>query len=204
MQRTPVIISVFILVAWVAASWFLLTSAGLGLTNAELVENLILLATAAGAFVSTTFVVWSYVQTHSAFVLSQKPALLLFVNNLKVQRSPANPEIVHMTQVAYRNTTLNSFYDLTLKLSVTVSNRTIDLSDLFTPRMYMAGRDERQRQFVTVDELSSRGLDLNAVAERGNEAILSLRYEFTFLGHVEVITVQYYKWERDKQLWSLR
>lgn len=87
---------------------------------------------------------------------------------------------------------------------MTIANRTVDLSDVFTPRMYMAGRDQRQRQFVTTDELVSRGLELNGMTERGNEAVLSLSYMFTFLGCPEIVEVQEYKWERDKQLWSVR
>ena len=73
---------------------------------------------------------------------------------------------VHVTQIAYQNITSNSFYDLTIGLSVTIANRTIDLSDLFTARMYMAGRDQRLRNFVTMDELGPRGLDLNALTEK--------------------------------------
>ncbi len=204
MQRVPVTISVLILVAWGATSWFLFSSDQIELTKAQLVEYLILLAATSGAFISATFVVWSYLQTNQAFVLSQKPALLLFVNNLKLPRSLTNQEVVHVTQVAYHNTTGNSFYDLTIRLAVTIANRTVDLSDLFTPHMYMAGRDQRQRQFVTTDELGPRGLDLNAMTERGNEAILSLSYAFTFLGRSEVVRVQDYRWERDKQCWSVR
>ncbi len=204
MQRVPVTISVLILIAWGVTSWYLVSPNQLGLTSAQRVEYLILLATAAGAFISATFIVWSYLQTNQAFVLSQKPALLLFVNNLKLPRSQTNPEVVHVTQVAYHNITANSFYDLTIQLSVTIANRTVDLSDLFTPRMYMAGRDQRQRQFVTMDELGPRGMDLNAMTERGNEAVLSLRYTFMFLRRPEVVQVQEYKWERDKQCWSVR
>jgi hypothetical protein len=131
MQRVPVTISVLIIIAWDATSWFLISSSQVGLTGAQLVEYLILLATAAGAFVSATFVVWSYLQTNQAFALSQKPALLLVVNNLKLARSTTNQEIVHRTQVIYRNTTQNSFYDLTIQLDVTVANRSVDLSDSF-------------------------------------------------------------------------
>lgn len=204
MHRVPITISVLILLAWGGTSWYLASSTQLGLTNAQRVEYLILLATAAGAFISATFVVWSYLQVNEAFALSQKPALLLFVSNSTRTRSTTNQEVVHVTQIAYQNTTSNSFYDLTIGLSVTIANRTIDLSDLFTVRMYMAGRDQRLRLFVTMDELGPRGLDLNALTEKGNEAVLSLQYSFTFLRNPEVVRVQEYKWERDKQLWSVR
>jgi hypothetical protein len=203
MHRVPITLSVLILVGLGAASWFLISS-DLGLTKAQLVERLIQLAATAGAFISATFVVWSYLQTNQAFALSQKPALLLFVTNQKVPRSLTNQEVVHVTLIGYHNTTGNSFYDLTIRPAVTIANRTVDLNDLFTPRMYMAGRDQRQRQFVTMDELGSRGLDLNGMTERGNEAILSLSYVFTFLGRSETVRVQEYKWERDKQVWSVR
>lgn len=70
MHRVPVTISVFILVAWAATGVFLICSEQIGLTKPQLVEALIELAAVAGALVSATFVVWSYIQTNKAFALS--------------------------------------------------------------------------------------------------------------------------------------
>jgi len=204
MVRTPIIITIVLIVLATIFSIWLINSDSLKLTDAEVISNLILVSASLGAFISATFVIWSYIHTNAAFILSQKPALLLFINNLNVKRTDDDPEIVHMTQVIYRNTTNNTFYDLTIKVVLQIANRTIDLSDLFTEKMYMAGYDERQRQEVTVDILNERGVNLLEQASNGHEALLTLSYQFTFNNNLENIEVQKYRWETDKGLWSVK
>lgn len=204
MVRTPIIITIALIILSAMFSIWLTNTDFLKLTDAEIVSNLILISASVGAFISATFVIWSYLHTNEAFILSQKPALLIFIKNLNVKRSDDNPEIVHMTQISYKNTTNNTFYDLTIKVIVKIANRTIDLSDLFTEKMYMAGYDERQRQFITVDILNERGVNLLDLTNNGHEALLTLSYQFNFNNKLENIEVQKYRWETDKRVWSLK
>jgi len=132
MVRTPITITVILILLAVSFSIWLLNTECFILSDADIISNLILISTSLGAFISATFVIWSYIHTNEAFILSQKPALLLYVNNLKVKRSDNNLESLHMTQIAYKNTTNNTFYDLTIKVILNIASRTLDLSDLFT------------------------------------------------------------------------
>ena len=204
MVRTPIAITIILISLAVSFSIWLLNTECFTLSDTDIISNLILIFASLGAFISATFVIWSYIHTNAAFILSQKPALLLFVNNLNVKRSEDNPELVHMTQITYKNTTNNTFYDLTVKVILNIANRTLDLSDLFTENMYMAGFDQRKRQFVTVDVLGERGVNLFELTGNGHEALLTLSYQFTFNGSLEKFEVQKYRWETDKGLWSLK
>lgn len=204
---TPVIVTISLILVGLASTIFLLQQGiELGLNAADIASNIIQIWICVGAFISTVFVVFSYIQTNRVFVLSQMPHLLLFVNELDVARSQDNKELVHMTVINYVNNSNNPFYDLSLFIKITTQSTIVDLSDLFAKTMYMAAHDSRQRNFVTIDELKRRGFDLTAVVAQNQQIILTLAYKFTFNNAIEEIKVQEYFWDtsRDKPHWTIK
>ena len=206
-NRIPFVITILLVVLGLASTVFLLhRRIGLGLSMADIVSNIIQIWICVGAFVSVAYVISSYIYTNAAFILSQKPHLLLFVGEREVQRSQENKELVHVTVINYKNNSDNPFYDLSLSIKISTPNTTVDLSDLFTRNMYMTAGDSRERNFVTIDELRKRGFDLNSAAEQNQLIILSLAYEFTFNKEVEKVKVQEYFWDKskDKSHWTIK
>jgi len=192
-NRIPFFLTIFLVVLGLASTIFLLHKGiGLGLGIADIISNIIQIWICVGAFISVAYVISSYIQTNRAFILSQKPYLLLYVAEREVQRSEKNKEIVHVTGINYKNNSANPFYDLSLSIKISTPNTTVDLSDLFTRNMYMTAGDSRERSFITVDELKKRGFDLNAAIEQNQIIILSLAYEFTFNKRLETVNVQEY------------
>jgi hypothetical protein len=139
--------------------------------------------------------------TSQAFILSQKPHLLLVAVDQYVDKEN---EKVHFTRIHYANKSTNPFYDLTIKIKVSTPNTTVDLSNLFAKNMYMAAHDARDRNFETKYELRKRGFDIDAAATSGQDIMLSLGYNYSFGRTLERIEVQDYIWESTKQKWSIR
>lgn len=203
----PFIITILLVVIGVVSTVFLFQRGVVwGLSKADIVSNVIQIWICVGAFVSAAYVISSYMHTNRAFILSQKPHLLLFVSQKELPRSQDDNEMVHMTFINYVNNSDNPFYDLSLSVKVSTPNTTVNLDDLFTQNMYMAARDSRERNFATVDELKKRGFDLNSAAEQNQEIVLSLAYKFTFNKKVEEIKVQEYIWDtsKAKPFWIIR
>ena len=206
-NRIPFFIAILLLVLGVISTIILFQRGiGLGLSVADVVSNCIQIWICVGAFISAAYVISSYMHTNMAFALSQKPHLLLQVGDQEVQRSQENNEMVHMTVISYQNKSDNPFYDLCLSIKVSAPNTTVDLSDLFTPKMYMAARDSRTRKFSTIDELRKRDFNLNSAVEQSQQIILSLAYEFEFNKKVEKVKVQEYFWDTGgaKPHWTIR
>ena len=79
---------------------------------------------------------------------------------------------------------------------------TSDLSNLFSPNMYMAVHDSRTRHFPTEKELLDKGFNLDAVVSADQTVTLSLEYTFSFTRKKECIKVQEYIWENDN--WTIK
>lgn len=203
MYRLPIIISALLIIAAVVISSYLLKSPQLALNDAQLVSSLITLFACLGALISATFVVYSYLQTNSIFLLGQRPSLLVQIVSEHLQASPQAQSPVPFTFIHYTNTTLNEFNDLTISLKLKLSNREVDLSDLFKPRMFMAGHDKRHRRFETLAFLSSRGIDINEETASGNQVTLFPSYTFTFNNKLEERKGPEYKWNSGIQHWEL-
>lgn len=206
-NRIPFMITIFLVVLGVVSTILLFQwGIDLGLNMADIVSNFIQIWICVGAFVSVAYVISSYMHTNTAFILSQKPYLLLFLGEQEGQSSQENKQMVHMTVINYANNSVNPFYDLSLSIIVSTPNTIVDLSDLFTQKMYMAAHDSRQRNFVTIEELKKRGFNLNSAAEQNQQIILSLAYEFTFNKKREKVKVQEYFWDtsRYKPHWTIK
>ena len=206
-NRIPFIITILLTVVGLASTIFLCQQgANLGMGMADIVSNSIQIWICVGAFVSVAYVISSYLHTNTAFILSQKPHLLFFVSQQENQRSEDNAEMVHKTVINYQNKSGNPFYDLSLLIKLSTPNTIVDLGDLFTKNMYMAGHDCRERWFITVDELRKRGFDLNSAVEQNQQIILSLTYIFKFNKKTEKVTVQEYFWDTSdiKPRWTIK
>ena len=172
------------------------------MNDAELVSNLISLFVCLGTLISATFIVYSYMQTNKAFMLSQKPFLLIQVVSEHLQPDPqAQP--IPFTIIHYTNTSQNEFVDLTIFVKIHVSNRVVDISDLFRTKMFMAAHDQRNRRFETLSFLSTRGLDINAETASGNQVILSTHYTFNFSNKLEMRQGPEYKWNSQIKHWEI-
>ena len=179
---------------------------GIGLTcfaikttiASNIVSNIIQIWTCVAVLISVIFVIYSYIQTNRAFVLSQKPHLLLIVFDRTNKDTPP----VHRTQIHYENKSNNPFYDLNISVEVSTQNTTVDLSDLFSPNMYMAVGDKRDWTFGTKKQLLQRGFDLDAAVKANKTIILLLEYSFSFNNKKEIIKVQEYIWKNNA--WSIK
>lgn len=153
---------------------------------------------ACAAIISAIIVVWSYLNTNKVLILSKKPDLLVQALNINV------PNYQHKwTRLSYRNTTNNTFEDLTFLLSVETSARKVSLDDLFRKNMHMPGSDLRERNFDPVDELNSRGFDLIQEVSSGNEVRFIIKYTFTYLGERNSVLAQEYKWSNRIKGWEI-
>jgi len=201
-KRIPIIISLALILIAGGVFYILLTSKWLKLTDGELINSLIAIFACLGALISVTFVIYSYMMTNYAFVLSQKPFLLIQVVNEKV--AIEDSRTVPRTVIHYENITKNTFFDLTMNIRVCVFDKEIDISDLFTLNMYMAGGDKRDRRFKPIELLSEHGVDINAETHAGNPVILKIGYRYTFNKKIETFEVQEYEWKASTQTWDIR
>ena len=209
MFKPPVIISIILLIAAMVSSWLILSSTAIKLNDFELITSLLAIFACASGLIAAVFVAYSYVYTNYAFILSQRPSLLIWVKSEHRAVSPQdntvvpNNTVVPITFIYYQNTTGNSFYDLTLIVKVQAGNRITDISDLFKPNMYMAGHDSRNRWFDTIKLLKERRVDINSETAAGNSVTLSIGYSHTFNRKLETIAVQEYKWNPQIQHWEI-
>lgn len=189
--------------------FFLIILAGVGvftivsydnleLSAYETVIALISLFTSLGALVSATFVVASYLQTNKAYIESQRPHLLIFVDNLKHQETD-----LPVSKINYLNITNNRFNDLTIMISVEAENRIYDLSYLFRSKMTMIGQDQRQRLFNPIEELDKLGLEVQKTARSGKGVKLKVKYKYSFNGAEDIVNAQEYLWDTETQQWSI-
>lgn len=203
MNKTPLFITLALFLTAAFASAYLSFSTKLQLTDSELVNAHIAIVACLGAFVSATFVIFSYLQTNRAFVEAQRPHLLVQIENLKAKENDTSESLIPMSRIHYRNIANNRFTDLTIILLVTAINRTFSLSELFREEMTMIGLDARQRTFNPITELRSRGLELQDVASQGNEVILTVDYKYTFNDKQDYVNAQTYRWDARRQEWSI-
>lgn len=203
MNKTPLIIVSFLILVCSAIIYWIWTSSILNLANPQKVNSSIAIFACLGAFISATFVVYSYLHTNKSFIESQRPHLLIQVENLKAKENNQSETLIPMTRIHYRNITNNRFLDLTIGVKVSAENREIDLSDLFRPNMTMIGLDSRQRTFAPISLLNERGLNIRAVARKGNEVKLNLTYTYTFNKKREIVEAQLYRWDAEREEWSI-
>lgn len=186
---------------WIKLIILFLIIVGIGLTcfaikttiASSIVSNIIQIWICVSVLISVIFVIYSYIQTNRAFVLSQKPHLLLMVLDRTNNATPP----AHRTQIHYENKSNNPFYDLNISVKLSTQNTTVDLSDLFSPNMYMAVGDTRDWTFDTKKQLLQRGFDLDAAVRANKIIILLLEYSFSFNNKKEIIKVQEYIWKNN-------
>jgi len=193
--RIKIIIFLLIVIGIVGTCFVLNTT-----IRSDISANIIQIWICVAVLISAIFVIYSYIQTNSAFVSSQKPHLLLQVRGFIKQNSQGLPD-EHMTQIHYENKSNNPFYDLNILVRVSTQNTTVNLDNLFSPNMYMAVHDQRDRTFSTKKEIDS-GFDLDAAVRTNQPITLSLEYTFSFNRRKEFIKVQEYVWKNNN--WSIK
>ena len=203
MAKIPVLIVVLLVLTSCLGILYLVTSETLTLNDAELVSSIISILACLGAFVSATFLVYSYVQTYKTFVENRRPQLLVWVKNLKAKNSNNPNTLIPLTRIHYRNITANKFFDLTIAVTVKAENRTIDLSDLFRANMTMIGLDTRKRTFNQNQMLKKQGMDIEKIAKEGNEVILNISYSYTFNKIKDIVDAQRYRWNAERRVWEI-
>ncbi|MBS4539808.1 hypothetical protein GOQ27_15140 [Clostridium sp. D2Q-11] len=163
--------------------------------KANFIFNIIIATT---AIISSIFVISSYIETNNAFILSQKPYLLIQLEN---RHNVYTKEPV--TRIAYTNISNNSFEDLSINITIHSDDKKINCNDLFNRNMYMASRDSRIRDFEVLNISLNKGFDINNITNQGKSVKLKVSYEFTFLNRLNKINVQEYEWSFEKQLWEI-
>jgi hypothetical protein len=184
------VVSILVVLA-IAGTSVVVGCDSLQLKPSEVVNTLIAIFASLGALISATLVVASYLQTNKAFVESQRPHLLVFVESLK-------QEGIH-----YHNITNNRFDDLSISVVIFANNREYDLSNLFRNNMTMIGQDKRQRSFLTFDEVNKHGLDIQNTAKSGREVKLKVGYRYTFNGELDIVNAQEYLWNAVVEDWQI-
>ena len=198
----PICITVLVILVSIAAGIYI-TSNMKTLTDHEKIQNLIALVLGATGVVSATYIVYSYVQTNWAFVLSQKPTLLVQVES-SFATDQQSPQIQHpLTRIHYRDTSPNSFNNLTFDMQVRKDRKSVNISDLFKKKMRLPAHDTRQRTFRTVEELSRKGLEIEKEAASGNSVFLVIQYSYTFDRRIENVIAQEYRWNQDLRQWQI-
>lgn len=203
MNKTPLVITLVLCLVAAVALAYISSSKALELTDAELINSYVAIGACLGAFVSATFVVFSYLQTNRAYIESQRPHLLIQIQNMLADEKDESGVPIPMSRINYRNITNNRFTNLSIGVIVTAQNRTISLSDLFRQNMAMIGHDSRSRTFNPGRELSKRGLELQETAEAGNEINLYLSYSYTFSGVKDTVEAQMYRWDAKRREWQI-
>lgn len=199
----PYLISIFLIFVGGGVTLVLILHNAQSRIISGLIDNIIQVWICVGAFISVVFVLSSYIQTNRAFVISNKPFLLLFVNNEYMEE---NCKSTHNTVIHYNNNSSNPFYDLSISVVLVSNGISIDLSELFTEEMYMSPGDCRFRRFKTLEELNKRGFDLASESKAKKPIILSLSYRHTYCNKTEIIKVQDYIWDinLEKPQWSIK
>lgn len=171
--------------------------------DSNLISNIIQMWACIIAFISATFVIYSYWITNQSFLLSQKPRLKVAIVD-KYPIDEITKEKVHYTRINYANVSDNAFEDLTIKINLIYNNTSFSLV-LFDEKMYVAPRDVRDRYFPTKKDLKEKyAFSLKEAEKTGKEILLTTEYEYTFSGKKEVVEMQKYIWETDKQRWSIK
>ena len=193
-MRVPIIITILLIILGVGVTMVIQTKFR-NLTGNDKIRHWLSLWALMVASVSAVFVISSYQQTNKAFILSQKPSLLIQMRN--------GADIgLHedLTQIYYENTSDAAFEDLNIKLTIITSTTTIDFSDLFSNNnMYMASKGYRELLFKTKEEFLKEGINLDEV----DGVILNVGYEFHFLGKLIPIDAQEYKWKKEENRWNI-
>ncbi|MFH1518942.1 MAG: hypothetical protein ABIE75_00015 [Candidatus Omnitrophota bacterium] len=199
-MKIPIILTFLFLVIGLAAHLAIVNCSTL---NHNRISNIIQVWACIAAFISATFVIYSYWITNQAFFLSQKPRLkVAIVDTYPIDES--TKEKVHYTRINYANVSDNAFEDLTIKINLIYNNTTFSLV-LFDEKMYMAPRDVRDRYFPTKKDLKEKyAFSLEEAEKTGKEILLTTECEYTFCGKKEVVKMQKYIWETDKQRWVIK
>jgi hypothetical protein len=124
---------------------------------------------------------------------SLEPSLLLQV----VSEGP-------MTHFHYKNTSLNTFYDLNIGCKIHYLNQDLDYSWLFDRDMYMAPQDTRIKSFELLKDLLSKGHNIRDYALKGNEVLLLLSFSYTFENEKKEYKIQNYRWNVDFDHWAIK
>ncbi|CAH8189376.1 hypothetical protein C4G60_RS06455 [Vibrio parahaemolyticus] len=197
MKKSPVIISLFLIALALFGSYHVYNVSNDMLPTKDKVTAYITIVATLGALISAAFVVFTYIHTSAAYVESQRPHLLTFMQNSFNQHNQP------MSTLQYHNVTQNRFNDLTIDIKVMAANRTYSLSELFRSNMAMIGYDQRQRTFDPIQELNNLGLNLQQVAGQGNEVSLEVSYSYTFNGVKDSVLAQMYRWNLARNEWEI-
>ncbi|MCK5215014.1 MAG: hypothetical protein KAR05_06640 [Candidatus Omnitrophica bacterium] len=199
-MKIPIILTFLLLIIGIIAH---LAIVKCSIVNNNQISNVIQVWACIAAFISATFVIYSYWITNQSFYLSQKPRLkLAIVDTYPIDEK--TKEKVHYTRINYANVSDNAFEDLTIKINFIYNNTTFSLV-LFDEKMYMAPRDVRDRYFSTKKDLKEKyAFSLEEAEKTGKEILITTEYEYTFCGKKEVVKMQKYIWETNKQRWAIK
>ncbi len=201
MDIIPIIISSLIFAISVTGIVLIIFNKRFLLSNAEKVHSIISIIACGGGLITATIVVYSFLQTNEAFILSQRPQLLIQV--ISVQEKINNKDTVPVSWIRYENITQNMFNDLTISLTIRSKDKIVDLSYLFIENMQMIGKDSRRRKFYPLEEIANKGINLNEETAQGNIVYFDVKYEFTFCGKREKVLAQNYQWNSKSQVWDI-
>ncbi len=157
-------------------------------------QPLIGIITSTGALCSAAIVISTYYEAH-------KPQLLIQVVNDDQKRKYTILD--HITRIHYENLTLYQFNKLNIQLSIEYKNDKIELDNLFPEDMIMLGRDDRNKRFITTNELQNLGLSLAQINFSPDPLYLLVSFDFNYLGIKYKIKAQKYIWDKINIQWNI-
>lgn len=196
-MKLPIIFSVILIVVATMAVIFV-ADQSFDLTDKTTI--VVYIVTALGSLISAVFFVYGYFVNLSVFKESQKPILLLRVNNDRKILEETS-ENVHQTVIDYANLSQNECRGLNIDLSLVRNSETIKIPRLFSNPMDMGPNDHRCRDFPTLVYFRENGIP-EAVIKNLDKYKLKASYSYTFMGE-EVTSHYYYIWDSKKEWWNI-
>lgn len=196
-MKVPVVVSAVILIASLSLTVWM---SFLGLPDKDFLGLVIGAWANAGALVSATFVVYGYLINVKAFAESQKPRVLLFVENAKAKLIQSGEE-VHQTRIHYKNRGGVECEQLSLFAELVRDTEEIEIPRLFGEPINLQMGDSRVRDFPTKAYLLENGI-ANAVVNNLAQYKLRVGYKVSSLG--SFIERNYdYAWDATMERWNI-
>ena len=196
-MKVPITISLIILTAVMGLTFYMNR---LAIKPEDFLGLAISSWAAAGALISVVFVVYGYLMSLAAFVESQKPKLLVFVDNGNVHNIDTNA-VEHQTRINYRNIGSIECSNLNLYAKLVSDSEEIEIPRLFSRPINLQVGDSRTRDFPTISYFRSNGID-QAVINNMHRYELVIGYSVQ--GPGEVIERNYeYEWNPQVERWNI-
>ncbi len=196
MRILTVVSGCICLVALAICAWL----SHIDLSNFERWSLLISTWAATGALVSAAFVIHGYLISLKAFVESQKPRILLHVEN-GTDQLLGTETIAHITRIVYENRGSVECDNLVLSAMLICGNETYRLENLFNSPYLLQVGDVRCRGFPTTTALPLFGVPAEIV-DNLSQCVFRVGYQVKSLDG-QLRRSFDYRWNSELSQWGI-